>query len=181
MVKAAVVGHSQVPHNVQIENVETRMFRRPGAKIRHFHEEILNNLLTYEPDIVILFLGGNDIDAGDDCVVRVATALKGVIQVLRDNCGVVIVVDIEYRNFSTSRVPGLTSELYNHRRMQINRNLARYCNRRNIRTINTSLDSIQRVRNDGVHFDRLAAAKVKTKISNAIRHAANRLTLVDDQ
>ena len=181
MVKAAIVGHSQVPHNVHVENVETRVFRRPGAKIRHFHDEILNNLLAYEPDIVILFLGGNDIDAGEDCVVRVATALKGVIQILRENCREVIVVDIEWRNFTSSRVPELTSELYNHSRMQINRNLARFCNRRNIRTINTSLDSIQRVRNDGVHFDRLAAARVKTKISNAIMHATNRLLAAGNQ
>ena len=64
MVKAVVVGHSQVPHNVQVENVETRMFRRPGAKIRHFHDEILNNLLTYAPDVVISSWAGTILTPG---------------------------------------------------------------------------------------------------------------------
>ena len=181
MVKAAIVGHSQVPHNIHVENVETRIFRKPGAKIRHFHDEIWSNLLEYAPDIVILFLGGNDIDAGDDCVARVATALKGIIQLVKEHCSEIIVVDIEWRNFVVSRVPGLTRELYNHRRRQINRNLARFCNTRHIRTINTSLDSIQRVRGDGVHFDRLAAARVKSKITNAIIHASNRLEAISHQ
>ena len=162
MVKAAIVGHSQVPHNLQIENVETRTFRRPGAKIRHFYDEILSNLLDYAPDIVILFLGGNDIDASEDCVARTATALKNIIQVIRANCHEIIVVDIEWRNFTSSRVPGLTSEIYNHRRRQINRNVSRFYG-------------------DGVHFDGLAAARVKTKITNAIIHASNRLGAVSNQ
>ena len=181
MVRAAVVGHSQVPHNLHIENVETRIFRKPGARVRHFYDEILNNLLEYAPDIVILFLGGNDIDTSEDCASRIANSLKNIIQVIKANCQEVIVVDIEWRNFTSSRVPGLTREIYNHRRRQIDRNLARFCNARQIRTINTSLEAIQRVRGDGVHFDALAAAKVKSKITNAILHASNRLRNVSHQ
>ena len=181
MVKAAIVGHSQVPHNLQVNNVETRIFRRPGAKIRHFHEEIQGNLLEYAPDIVILFLGGNDIDASENCVARTANALKDVIQVIRANCGELIEVEIEWRNFTSSRVPGFTSEIYNLRRRQINRNISRFCSARHIRTINTSLDAIQRVRGDGVHSDGIAAARIKTKIVNAITHAANRLGAVSNQ
>ena len=181
MVKAAIVGHSQVPHNLQVNNVETRIFRKPGGRVHHFYDEILGNLLEYAPDIVILFLGGNDIDTSEDCVPRTANALKDIIQVLRTNCKEVIVVDIEWRNFSSSRVPGLTSEIYNLKRRQINRNLSRFCNARHIRTINTSLDAIQRVRSDGVHFDHLAAARIKTKIANAITHAANRLEASGNQ
>ena len=86
MVRAAVVGHSQVPHDISVPNVETRVFRRPGARVQHFHNELLSDLLEYSPDIVILFLGGNDIDASDDCALRVANALKEIIQILRTNC-----------------------------------------------------------------------------------------------
>ena len=181
MVKAAIVGHSQVPYNIHVNNVETRIFRKPGARVRHFYDEILNNLLEYAPDIVILFLGGNDIDASEDCVLRTANALKDIIQVIRANCREIIVVEIEWRNFTQTCVPGLTSEIYNVRRRQINRNVGRFCNTRHIRTINTSLDAIQRVRRDGVHFDSIAAARVKTKITNAITHAANRLEAASNQ
>ena len=78
-------------------------------------------------------------------------------------------------------MPGLTSEIYNVRRRQIHRNVGRFCNTHHIRTMNTSLDVIQRVRGDGVHFDSIAAARVKTKITNAITHAANRLEAASNQ
>ena len=135
----------------------------------------MSDLLEYLPDIVILFFGGNDIDASDDCALRVANALKEIIQIIRTNCREVIFVEIEWRNYTSTRVPGLTRELYNLRRRQINRNVIRYCSARHIRAINTSLDALQRVRRDGVHFDNIAAARIKTKIVNAITHAVGRL------
>ena len=175
MVKAAIVGHSQVPREISVPNVETRVFRRPGARIQHFHNEILSEVLEFSPDIVVVFLGGNDIDASDDCALRVANALKEIVQILRANCREVIFIEIEWRDFTRTRVPGLTRELYNQRRRSINRNVKRFCNVRHIHAINTSLESIQRVGWDRVHLDSVAAARVKTKTVNAITHAVARM------
>ena len=175
MIKAAVVGHSQVPNEISIPNVNTRVFRKPGARIHHFHNDLLNAVLEFSPDIIVVFLGGNDIDASDDCAQRVATGLKDIIEILKANCREVIFVEIEWRNFTRTRVPGLTSEIYNQRRRTINRNLKRYCSSRRIHAINTSTESIERVRRDGVHFDSLSSACVKTKIVSAITHAASRI------
>ena len=175
MVKAAIVGHSQVPREISVPNVETRVFRRPGARVQHFHNEILSEVLEFSPDIVVVFLGGNDIDASDDCALRVANALKEIVQILRANCREVIFVEIEWRDFTRTRVPGLNREIYNQRRRTINRNLKRYCSSHRIHAINTSLESIERVRQDGVHFDSVAANRVKTKIVNAISHAVTRM------
>ena len=175
MVKAAIVGHSQVPREISILNVKTRVFRRPGARIHHFHNELLNAVLEFSPDIVVIFLGGNDIDASVDCALRVANGLKNIVEILKANCREVIFVEVEWRNFTRTRVPGLTKEIYNQRRRTINRNLYRYCSSHRIHAINTSLESIERVRRDGVHFDSVAAARVKTKIVSAITHAVTRM------
>ena len=102
MVKAAIVGHSQVPSEISIPNVETRVFRKPGARIHHFHNELLTKVLEFSPDIIVVFMGGNDIDASVDCAKRVAKGLKGIIEILKDNCREVIFIQIEWRNFSRS-------------------------------------------------------------------------------
>ena len=121
-----MVGHSQVLREITVPNVETKVFRRLGARVQHFHNEILSDLLDFLLDIVVLFLGGNDIDASDDCALRVANALKEIIQILRTNCREMIFVEIEWRNFTRTRVPGLNRELYNQHRRQINRNVIRF-------------------------------------------------------
>ena len=125
MVKVAIVGHSQVPREISIPNVETRVFRKPGARIQHFHNELLPAVLEFAPDVIVIFLGGNDIDVSADCALRVANGLKGIIEILKDNCREVIFIQIEWRNFSTTRVPGLTREIYQECRATINRNLKR--------------------------------------------------------
>ena len=132
-------------------------------------------MLAFSPDVIVIFLGGNDIDATADCALRVANGLKGIIEILKDNCREVIFIQIEWRNFSTTRVPGLTREIYQERRTTINRNLKRYCSRRRIRAINTGLESIESVRQDGVHLASVAANRLKTKIISAIKHAVTRM------
>ena len=175
MVKVAIVGHSQVLREITIPNVETRVFRKPGARIPDFHRELLPEVLAFSPDVIVIFLGGNDIDATADCALRVANGLKGIIEILKDNCREVIFIQIEWRDFSTTRVPGLTREIYQHRRATINRNLKRFCSRRNIRAINTGLENLESVRRDGVHLASESASALKSKIIHAIRHAIGRL------
>ena len=175
MVKVAIVGHSQVPREITIPNVETRVFRKPGARIQHFYSDLLPEVQAFSPDVTVIFLGGNDIDARADCALRVANGLKGIIEILKDNCREVIFIQIEWRDFSTTRVPGLTREIYQHRRATINRNLKRFCSRGNIRAINTGLENLESVRRDGVHLASVSASALKTKIIRAIRHALTRL------
>ena len=175
MVKVAIVGHSQVPREITIPNVETRVFRKPGARIQDFYSVLLPEVQAFSPDVIVIFLGGNDIDARADCALRVANGLKGIIEILKDNCREVIFIQIEWRDFSTTRVPGLTREIYQHRRATINRNLKRFCSRRNIHAINTGLENLERVRRDGVHFASESASALKRKIIRAIRHAIGRL------
>ena len=175
MRRAAVVGHSQVPRIVNINEADVRVFRKPGARIHHFDEFPLNEILEFRPEVTVLFLGGNDINNEENCVTNVAAGLKRVIEILRNINSVVIFVEIEWRDFNRSPVPNLTSETYNQKRKTINRNLKRYCNSRKIRTINTSSVHLERVGRDLVHFDNLAARHVKAKIERALSHAVGEM------
>ena len=86
MIRAAVVGHSQVPVHISVPDVETRVFRKPGAKLHHFRDTLLSDILGFSSDIVVVFLGGNNIDSRDDCAQRVSSGLKEVIEILKINC-----------------------------------------------------------------------------------------------
>ena len=131
MVKAAIVGHSQVPVHISVPDVETHVFRKPGAKLHHFHDTLLSDVLEFSPDIVVLILEGKDIDGRDDCAQRVASGLKDIIEILKTHCPQVVFVEIEWRDFDRSPIPNLTRETYNARRLTINRNLKRFCRNRN--------------------------------------------------
>ena len=98
MVKATIVGHSQVPVQINVSDVDTRIFCKPGARSHHFHDNLLNEVLEFSPDIVVVFLGGNDIDNSDDCAQRVTSGIKEIFGILEANCKEVIFVEIEYSN-----------------------------------------------------------------------------------
>ena len=64
MYRVAIVGHSQVPRSFRVHSnpdIEIKIFRRPGGRISHIDEPPLSDAFEYNPDLVFLFLGGNDI------------------------------------------------------------------------------------------------------------------------
>ena len=78
-------------------------------------------------------------------------------------------------DIAQSPIPNLTRETHNARRAMINRNVKRYCRTHRIHCINTGSVNIGRVGRDGVHFDSIVAARVRTKIESAIVRAAGRV------
>lgn len=62
MWKISLVGHSQVPKELNFPNAEIRIFRAPGGKAQFFHEnELMNRVLNWEHDLSIVWLGSNDV------------------------------------------------------------------------------------------------------------------------
>ena len=60
--RVAIVGHSQVPKSIQaIENVEVRIYRKPGARLANFENyEEFQELFNWQHDLNIIFMGGSD-------------------------------------------------------------------------------------------------------------------------
>ena len=63
MWKISVVGHSQVPKKLEVEDAEIRIFRGPGDRADNFHNDTrMSEVLNWEHDLCILWIGSNDID-----------------------------------------------------------------------------------------------------------------------
>lgn len=60
-----MVEHKLVPRNLEVPGVEDRVFRAPGGKTRTFFTDTrLNQMLLWEHELCVLWLGSNDIRDG---------------------------------------------------------------------------------------------------------------------
>ena len=63
MWKISVVGHSQIPKKLEVENTEIRIFRAPGGRADNLNNDTgMNEVLNWKHDLCILWIGSNDID-----------------------------------------------------------------------------------------------------------------------
>ena len=99
--KVAILGHSQVPNDFpEIVGVETRIFRRSGAKLKNFYE-VFEEVLEWNHNHTIIFLGGNDIGVGPKrwTPQRIATNLINISWNFHNKGNAVSLVLIEPRNY----------------------------------------------------------------------------------
>ena len=85
MWKAALVGHSQIPQQLGFPNGEIKMFRGPGAKAStFFHNSRMNDVLKWEHDLTILWIGSNDIGSHTE-LETVFNFIKEIYQAIQEN------------------------------------------------------------------------------------------------
>ena len=166
MYKVAVVGHSQVPlHISSPRGINIRVFRRPGALLRHIDESPLKEVFDYEPDLAILFLGGNDITVGKEDARNTIAKIRDLLLRLKTVCERVVFVLIERRNYAERNPYGMTTEIYETHRRFINQNLRRFLRANNIRTINLAAPWFAAHRRpDGIHLSHEAKEEFKRKV-----------------
>ena len=163
----ALVGHSQVPSTFEApEGAEVRIFRRRGGLIRHFDEAPLVNVYDYEPDLVILFLGSNDVLDYADNWLPLVKRLRDILHDLTAVCPRVWVVTIERRRFASEHL----SLLYEAYRKKINRKLRKQIRNMNVRMVNiTATWFLNNLGPDGVHFNAQAKQEIKSKFRAVIQ------------
>ena len=98
MLRVAFVGHSQLPSNIIIAGTEISIFRAPGGKAFSFFEDNrLCNVLNWRGDLVIVWLGSNDI-VGNTNVSEVTDNILIIKEKIEEECGArVIIVLVEPR------------------------------------------------------------------------------------
>ena len=128
MFKAAVVGHSHVPRALR-PDVPCRVdiFRSPGAKAKDFFvNPILTPVLRERYDLVILWLGSNDITDNSNPL-TIAQDIQGIVQAIEKECGAdVRPVLIEPRLINPNPPPHIhisDQETYEKQAKGINRKL----------------------------------------------------------
>ena len=169
--KVALVGHSQIPNTITpLRNTEVRVFKRPGGSVFQFEEPPFSEVFDYRPDLVILFLGGNDVALYGDEHQRIVSKLKQILARLKELSNNVIFVTLERRNYPLNNRFGVVNEVYNRNRKKVNDKLRAFLRRKSIRQINVTAPWFsENLRSDGVHFNSSAAIEFRRKIILAIQ------------
>ena len=169
MINVAVVGHSQTPTIDSYDDVNIDTFMRGGAIISHAYMHPLNECFNRQYDIVIIFLGGNDIGhrpvqtIGDE-LIELANAFEGVRHVY--------VTQIEQRTYPVGHRHFVPYDDYRKQKNAINRRLVNYAkNNKSFRTINCSSPNYTDNSYDGIHFNVVGKESIVHKYINAIEKA----------
>ena len=174
MFKVALVGHSQVSTALDLpDGIELSIFRSPGAKARtFFRNPRLTRVLRNKYDLVILWLGSNDIKPS--CRVReIVQDLKAIVVRLELGCASrVKVCLIEPRHPDRREpLPVVDQETYDKVRKGINNNLQKRA-LKGKEFITFGARPYERdLGNDGIHFNLEGQARIVQKFVTAITHA----------
>ena len=172
--RAAIVGHSHVPTSLDIDDdtVQLDLYRAPGGKAHNFfNDERLNPILQHKYDLVILWIGSNDIKENSS-VKDLARKIKQLVQTIEEKC------EAEVRTCMIEpRKPGLVGrfrveeETYRKVAKAVNRKLQSK-ELRGKRVIDFGAKPFWDALGwDGVHFNRQGREHVNAKLANCVREA----------
>lgn len=165
MLKVALVGHSQIPRNLEIPNVQIKIFRGPGAKARTFFEDNrVNKILEWEHDLTILWIGSNDIEQTTNPA-RIFCDIKNIIKEITAKCqSLVYICQVEPR----TNPRNITEDQYKKFQVGINNRIKRALKTPNIHFNNQQF--VQELSEDGTHWDERGRAHVLSKFRRVIEN-----------
>ena len=157
----SLVGHSNVPRDpLYVRDCEIRTFRSPGARADRFDDNpVLREVLGWQHDLAILFLGSNDVSPDVEAY-EITENIKAIVNKLKQCARKVTIVLLEPRVI-TNAPPGRPDQgTYNRVVRSVNRKLQRDLREHDF--INFSAPYFrQHLKPDGVHWNSEGKAKVK--------------------
>ena len=165
MLKVALVGHSQVPRSLSVDNAEIRIFRAPGGKLENFHRDTrMKQVLSWRHDITYLWLGSNDVHP-EVKILDLIEWNKAIASEIEDKCGSkVIIVELERRIYPPER-PLIDQRRYKQITRSVNRALLR-CKKFFTITFNAERFVLSA---DGVHFEPQSRRAIENKFVESIQ------------
>ena len=155
-------GHSQLPNRLDnFDGHTVTTFKHPGAHIKHVfdHRSPLYNVWTTPADLVILFLGGNDIAVlKKDFVHHIRKEIVDLVTKLKQHvCPLVVVTLLEERTYTHHPRRELRESPilkdYNNIAKKVNLRLKEYAKKTNLyRTVLVRGEFLQGRNHDGVHL-----------------------------
>ena len=172
--KAAIVGHSQVPKQIDDlpSRVELDIYRSPGARaLGFFSNERLIKVFDNRYDFVILWIGSNDIHLHCS-VAEIAHAIKNIVDQLLARCTPrVRICLIEPRATEARWKPLMEQETYNKIAKGINNKLQKRLLKGKEVISFGAKPFWYFLRSDGVHFTPEGKLRVVIKLRAAICRA----------
>ena len=170
MVRVAIVGHSQIPYINSYDDVEISTFKLKGALCSDFFDYPLNECLQQEYDVVIIFLGGNDI--GTSQPAEIVDALLNIVREL-SNVNQVYLTQIEHRTYPLGHKYYVEENTYRKKAKAVNRKLVKKAPSEGYRTLNISSQDYNDNSWDGIHFHTVARNELIKKFKRAIENAGD--------
>ena len=122
MLRVALVGHSQIPYDLEVDGAEVSIFRAPGGKAYAFYEDDrLSDVLNWSGDLAIVWLGSNDIEE-DTSVGEVVENIVNIKESIEEDCGATVVIILVEPRMYPDDYP-VTQSRYSKIQRGINRKL----------------------------------------------------------
>ena len=174
--RTLVVGHSQTPTHIPGNSeYEYIILRKPGGLLTHLQYPPLNDVYNIEADLIVFFLGGNDIVRYRNNPTTLASKLRDHLLELKNYAREVAFVAIESRVYQTGNRFGLSTQEYARVRGRVNGNVRRFCRNHSIRFINVNRSVfVDNISSDGTHFNANANGELIHKIQCLAHHAQMR-------
>lgn len=165
MWKVSLVGHSQLPDDLSINNAEIQIYRGPGGRADNFFEdERLNEVLNWEHDLSILWLGSNDID-NETQPRDIANNILKVVESIEENCQAVVWICLVEPRLYTNGF--MMEEDYRKVQRKINKILKEKGNQ--VIHFNSN-DWVEYLASDGIHWTVEGRKRVKSKLKKTIKN-----------
>ena len=175
--RTLIVGHSQTPTHIPNDGeFEYLILRRPGGLLSHLESPPLCQVYDIEADLIVFFLGGNDIAQFKEHSTTLASRIRDTLLDLKNYAREVAFVSIENREYQPGNRFDITTEQYEEVSGRVNRNIKRFCRNHSIRFINVNRHVfIDDISSDGTHFNTIANNELIYKITSLAHHAHERL------
>lgn len=166
MWNVALVGHSQIPTQITLEDANLAVFRAPGGKARSFYtDDRLRSVLSWSGDICVLWVGSNDIVDGISPV-GLADVIVEIVQRIEVTCGAIVIVCLVEPRLYPAGIP-VDHTSYRKIQRAVNKHLQRKLSNRFVQ-FNTN-SYVTELARDGVHFTQAGRNLIRDRIEKAVR------------
>ena len=174
--RVAIAGHSQLPRELEVTHAQVEIFRKPGALVRDFFDrETLGKIFEKNYDVVVLWIGSNDVKENTSVRELVLQIINLIVEV-QHSCGAqVIFICLEDRRYGEGN-RFIPPRRYRTVRDAINKRVRHWARSQpEVQVPGWSSNTFE-LASDGVHF----TTETKERIKRVLRHFIN-LRLTDNQ
>ena len=172
--RVGFIGHSQLPKGkIVINGIHLDKERVSGASISQAYQPPMVNIIESQPEILIVWLGGNDVDSNSKPAKEAGQELIQLANYCLDFSPEVYLFLIENRDYKDEE----RNQRYRDKARTVNRYISRKANEyKTFRTINVWGEPFAIDSHDGVHLGPESIDRVISKLQVAVSHATDRLS-----
>lgn len=165
MLRVSLVGHSQIPKSLHVPGAEIRIFRAPGGRAASFFSDVrMSDVLQWNHDLCILWLGSNDIADGI-VLSELSSTIQEIVVAIEEQCEATVCVCLVEPRLYGDFAP-ISAEDYKKVQNAVNKRLKRKLENQHIHFNTTAF--VEELSSDGVHWTDEGRERVENKLKTVI-------------